>query len=84
MPKKLTLLWQNTKCPLRDWILEIFSPLIDGEVFDGEHKVVLDNCLVVDTHLNWADPAYYPSSGARMRFFFASPTSTCATFPAST
>jgi hypothetical protein len=49
MSHKLTLLWQSTKCPLRDWILEIFSPLVDGEVFDGEHKIVLDNCLVVDS-----------------------------------
>jgi hypothetical protein len=73
MPKKLTLLWQNTKCPLRDWILEIFSPLIDGEVFDGEHKVVLDNCLVVDTHLNWADPAYYPQFRGKNAFLFREP-----------
>ena len=73
MPKKLTLLWQSTKCPLRDWILEIFSPLVDGEVFDGEHKIVLDNCLVVDSFLNWADPAYYPQFRGKNAFLLREP-----------
>lgn len=73
MPKKLTLLWQNRNCPLREWILEIFSPLVDGEVFDGERKVVLDNCLVVDTFLNWADPAYYPQFRGRNAFLLREP-----------
>ncbi len=77
MHKKLTLLWQSTSTPsrdpLRDWILEIFSPLVDGEVFDGEHKLVLDNCLVVDTFLNWADPAYYPRFRGRNAFLLREP-----------
>jgi len=73
MPRKLTLLWQTVDSPWRDWILEIFSPLVESEVFDGEHKIVLDNCLVVDTHLHRADPAYYPQFRGKNAFLLREP-----------
>src|SRR5579863_6393102 len=71
--RKLKLLWQTPNSPLRDWILEVFSPILEGEIFDGEHKIVLDNCLVVDTNVHLANPGYYPSFRGRNAFLFREP-----------
>ena len=73
MHKRLTLLWQTVDSPLRDWYLEIFSSLVDHEVFDGEHKIVLDNCLVVDSQVHRADPAYYPQFKGKNAFLLREP-----------
>ena len=71
--RQLTLLWQTPESPLRDWILEIFSPLIDREVFDGEHRVVLDNCLVADTNVHRVDPAYFAQFKGKNAFLLRQP-----------
>jgi hypothetical protein len=71
--RQLTLLWQTPDTGLREWILEVFSPLIADEVFDGQHRVVLDNCLIVDTHLHTVDPAYYPQFRGKNAFLMREP-----------
>jgi len=73
MARQLTLLWQTRNSGLREWILQIFSPLVKEEIFDGEHKIVMDNCLVVDTHLHIADPLYYPKFRGRNAFLIRQP-----------
>jgi hypothetical protein len=72
MPKKLKLLWQ-TNTGLQDWIREIFAPVIDEEITDGQHQIVLDDCLIVDTHLHRADPTYYPRFRGRNAFLIREP-----------
>jgi hypothetical protein len=68
MDRKLTLLWQERNSGYAEWIREIFSPVIDGEIVDGEHQIVLDNCLIVDTHLHRVDPSYYAKFRGRNAF----------------
>ena len=72
MQKKLTLLWQLDSNH-QDWIREIFASVIGSEVNDGEHRIVLDDCLLVDTHLHRVDPAYYQSFRGRNAFLIREP-----------
>lgn len=73
MPKKLTLLWQTTECPLKDWLREILAPVIREEVLDGRHSIVLDNCIVVDSNVHLVDPAYYPHFKGKNAFLLREP-----------
>ena len=73
MPKKLTLLWQTPGSHLVDWVHEIFAPIIGDQVVDGKHKIVLDNCLVVDTQLHLAPPEYYPQFRGKNVFLMREP-----------
>jgi hypothetical protein len=52
------LIWQREEMLEQAWISEILGPYIDEEIFDGQHKVVLDNCVVADSYLH-ARPAEY-------------------------
>jgi hypothetical protein len=56
---KLTLLWQGQAYAERDWIREIFAPITGGEVHDGNHKLVLDDCLLIDSYVRTHPPGYY-------------------------
>ncbi len=73
MPKKLTLVWQSPNCPFRKWILEIFSPVIEREIFDGQHQVVLDDCILVDTQMHRVDPSYYAQFRGKNAFLLREP-----------
>jgi hypothetical protein len=73
MQKKLTLLWQTPGSHLEDWIREIFAPVIDREVADGRHQLVLDDCLIVDSNVHIADPAYYGQFKGRNAFLLREP-----------
>jgi hypothetical protein len=56
---KLTLIWQSASFVERDWIREILQPITADEVIDGEHRVVLDNCLLIDSYLHGRPRDYY-------------------------
>jgi hypothetical protein len=56
---KLTFLWQHRHFPERDWIARLFEPFAGEQVYDGEHKIVLDNCLVIDACLHCHPRAYF-------------------------
>jgi hypothetical protein len=71
--RKLTLLWQDIQSWHHEWILEVLSPLIDNEIFDGRHEIVLDNCIVVDANTHLVDPAYFTGFRGRNAFLFREP-----------
>lgn len=73
MQRKLTLLWQDTQSWHHEWILEILSPLIEQQVFDGRHEIVLDNCIVVDANSQVVDPTYYAQFRGKNAFLFREP-----------
>jgi hypothetical protein len=56
---KLTFIWQESAFSERDWIREIFAPVAGEQVFDGDHRIVLDNCLLIDSYLHSRPSAYY-------------------------
>lgn len=47
---KLTLLWQWKHYAERDWVSRIFAPFAGGQVYDCEHRIVLDDCLLIDAY----------------------------------
>jgi hypothetical protein len=55
---KLTFLWQWKYYPEREWIARLFEPFAGEQVYDCEHRIVLDNCLLIDAYLH-AHPAGY-------------------------
>lgn len=56
---KLTFLWQSDKFSEREWIRDIFASVAGEQVFDGEHRVVLDNCLLIDNYIHSKPRDYY-------------------------
>ena len=56
---KLTFLWQDPAFSERDWIREIFATVAGEHVYDGQHRIVLDNCLLIDSYLHARSPEYY-------------------------
>ncbi len=58
-PCKYTAIWQSPNPHEREWIEEIFGPLIDQQVTDGKHELVLDDCILLDAFVYSYDVAYY-------------------------
>jgi hypothetical protein len=56
---KYTAIWQSPNPHERDWIEEVFGPLIDRHVTDGKHELVLDDCILLDAFVYSYDVAYY-------------------------
>ncbi len=56
---KLTFLWQWKYFIERDWIASLFAPFAGEQVYDGEHRIVLDNSLVIDGHLHCKPAGYF-------------------------
>ena len=56
---KFTLLWQWKAFPERDWIAHLFEPFTADNVFDTEHRIVLDNCIVIDACLHIQPSEYF-------------------------
>ena len=53
---KLTLLWQWKHYAERDWVSRLFAPFAGEQLFDCEHRIVLDDCLLIDAY-----PRAHPS-----------------------
>jgi hypothetical protein len=58
---KLTFIWQSASYEERDWINEILRPIAGHQILDGQHRVVLDNCLLIDSYPYWRPRDYYES-----------------------
>jgi hypothetical protein len=58
---KLTFIWQSASYQERDWINEILRPIAGHQIVDGQHRVVLDNCLLIDSYPYWRPRDYYES-----------------------
>jgi hypothetical protein len=56
---KLTFIWQEPAFSEREWIAEIFAPLAGRQVLDGQHCIVLDDCLLIDSYLHARPAEYY-------------------------
>ncbi len=56
---RLTLIWQYRLFSERDWIREVFRPIAGKDVYDEEHRVVLDDCLVIDSWLHAQSLSYF-------------------------
>lgn len=55
----IKLLWQRSDLAERDWLSDLFSPIIDEQIFDGQHQVVLDDCILIDSYLHAQPQEYY-------------------------
>jgi hypothetical protein len=55
---KFTAIWQSDN-PHRDWIGEVFGPLISQHVYDGKRELVLENVLLIDDFVYARDISYY-------------------------
>lgn len=56
---KLTFLWQDSAYNEREWIANIFSSVADEQITDGDHSIVRDNCLLIDSYLYSHSSDYY-------------------------
>jgi hypothetical protein len=56
---KLTFLWQSKNFAELEWIQDIFAPVADEQIFDGEHRIVLDDCLLIDAYIHAQPRDYY-------------------------
>jgi hypothetical protein len=56
---KLTCIWQSPAFMERDWINDIFSSVTGEHVVDGNHRIVADHCLVIDSYLHSRPREYY-------------------------
>jgi hypothetical protein len=52
-------IWQASNPNERDWIDEIFGPLIKTHITDGRHEVVLDNAILCEAFVYCDDVKYY-------------------------
>jgi hypothetical protein len=47
---KLTFIWQWKHYAERDWVSRVFEPFTGEQVYDCEHRIVLDDCLLIDAY----------------------------------
>jgi hypothetical protein len=65
---KYTAIWQSPNPHEREWIEEIFGPVVDGQVTDGGHRLVLDDCILFDAFVYSYDVGYYERFRGRNAF----------------
>jgi hypothetical protein len=65
---KFTVIWQSERHASRDWVNEIFGPMIAEHVYDGKHELVLDNALLVDNFVYARPIDYYTKFRGRNAF----------------
>ena len=58
-PTKYTAIWQSPKPHEREWIEEIFGPVLSEQVTDGKHELVLDDSILLDAFVYCNDVHYY-------------------------
>jgi hypothetical protein len=61
-------IWQVKAAAEYDWIRSVFGDLISHDVYDGQHKVVRDNCFVIDNYLHTRPVDYYRSFSGKNAF----------------
>jgi len=65
---KYTAIWQAQNPHERDWMEEIFGPVVAERVTDGAHQLVLDNCILFDAFVYSYDVRYYERFRGRNAF----------------
>jgi hypothetical protein len=74
---KLTFIWQALSSLEEpgsmweyEWIREIFKPLLGEQVFDREHHIVLDHCLLIDSYPYSHSREYYQQFRGKNAWLF--------------
>lgn len=67
---RLTFIYQSSMFLEREWISDIFRDVVGEEVIDGDHRVVLDNSLLVDSFPRRWPSAYYAKFRGRNAWLF--------------
>ena len=67
---KLTVIYQNDRLQEREWIPDIFQCVASEYVIDKEHRVVLDNSLLVDSFLLRRPRDYYAAFRGKNAWLF--------------
>jgi hypothetical protein len=57
--QKYAVIWQSKTPHEMEWISEIYGDLISEHIFDGNHEIVRDNCILIDSFINRFDIKYY-------------------------
>lgn len=55
----MKLLWQESGFKEREWVTELFEPVTEEHRKDGERRIVLDNCILIDSYLHCRPKDYY-------------------------
>ncbi len=55
----LTAIWQDRDFKENEWIDELFGHYISTHVQDCDHKITMDNCLVIDKFIHKKPISYY-------------------------
>jgi hypothetical protein len=64
-----TAVWQAFDFREREWICELFGSHITSHLYDGNHEVVQDNCILFDKFIHTRNRAYYAKFAERSRVF---------------
>jgi hypothetical protein len=74
---KLTIIWQGLSSVEEshmmseyEWIREAFKPLLGDQVFEREHSIVLDNCLLIDSYPYTRSKEYYQQFRGKNAWLF--------------
>lgn len=58
LPRYIAI-WQTEDPFEREWVDEVFGPYISAHVFDGERRLVLDNCILFEAFTHANPSGYY-------------------------
>lgn len=61
--------WQAFDFREREWICEIFGSQISSHLYDGNHEVVEDHCILFDKFIHTRNRSYYEKFADRSRVF---------------
>jgi hypothetical protein len=74
---KLTFIWQGLSSleesymmPEYEWIREVFKPLLGDQVFEREHRIDPDNCLLIDAYPYSNSREYYQQFRGKNAWLF--------------
>ena len=70
---QLTFIWQNPAFIERDWIADVFSSVAGEQITDGDHRIVRDGCLLIDSYLYARSADYYTQFRGKNACFSISP-----------
>jgi hypothetical protein len=74
---KLTFIWQGLSSfeeaymmSEYEWITELFKPLVGNQVFERDHRTVLDDCLLIDSYPRLRSKEYYENFRGKNAWLF--------------
>jgi hypothetical protein len=57
--KGIPAIWQVENLVEYRWVRDVFGNLISDDVYDGQHKIVLNDCFLIDNYLYSRSADYY-------------------------